>query len=127
MKNSKFDEMMIGKIGDAVEKAIMECMTGYKSPIPALIASSLEPHSAKNKQITDEAISDLVYAPLFKKELVTAIRSKLAKLLISKMEGAIEKQVQKLRADPATRAKITVAIDSVIENTITNPVQKGEA
>jgi len=44
------------------------------------------------------------------------MKRKLARVLITQFGGELEKSVNKLKSDPTTRAKITVAIDSVINN-----------
>ena len=51
----------------------------------------------------------------FRDALKDALNAKLAKTLISRMGGELEKQVNELKANPATRAKITLAINELIE------------
>jgi len=46
------------------------------------------------------------------------LHNKLAKVLISKMSGELEKKVNELKQDPTTRAKITLAINKVMEDVL---------
>ena len=48
------------------------------------------------------------------------MKRKLAKVLISQYGGEIEKTVGQLKANPTSRAKITMAIDSVMTDLTNN-------
>ena len=44
-----------------------------------------------------------------------ALNNKLAKVIVARMGGELEKQVNALKANPLTRAKITLAIEQCLE------------
>lgn len=42
-------------------------------------------------------------------------KHKIAKVMVGKMEGAVEKAADKLRNDPALRARMIIAIEEMIK------------
>ena len=117
---SSFDAMIVNKIGKAVEKAIMDNMTSYNSPIHKIVNNSVAKHEDKIIEITDKAVSGLFDSDSFKEGITQAVRSKLAKLLVSKIGGELERTVVKLKADTVSRAKMALAVDGVIKELLIN-------
>jgi len=65
-----------------------------------------------------EAFTAAVADDAFRAEIGAAIRSRLAKLLVERMGGEVEKAVNRLKSDPATRARITLAIDGAVASLV---------
>jgi hypothetical protein len=51
----------------------------------------------------------------FREQIATQIRHKLASVLVARFGGELEKQVNVLKSDPTTRARITLAIEEIIK------------
>lgn len=102
-----------------IDKALHETLTSYNSPLVEAVKSALSNEGEKLKSISQDAVSDLLNSAEFSKIMKEEMKRKLARVLISQFGGEIEKVVGKLKADPTTRAKMTIAIDGVI-NDLTN-------
>jgi len=94
--------------------ALGESLSRYNGPLPKLVDQVLEKHHSELYSLIDGEVVSLISSEEFKRSLKEALNQKLAKTLISRMGGEMESQINKLKADPTTRAKITVAIDRVI-------------
>ena len=66
--------------------------------------------------ILDKEVSQLIGGDGFRDLIKTELNKNLAKILIQKMGGELEKQVNTLKQNPQTRAKITLAISDIIES-----------
>jgi len=66
-------------------------------------------------RLISDGFAELLTAESFRVALKKAFNEKLAKVLVSRMGGEIEKQVNELKGNLVTRAKITTAINKVIE------------
>jgi hypothetical protein len=62
-----------------------------------------------------EGIKSALSDESFRDQIKAALRTKLAKVLIERFGGELEKQVNTLKSDPATRARITLAIEEIIK------------
>jgi hypothetical protein len=57
---------------------------------------------------------DRAFADDFRDKLRDAAAHKLARVVISKCEGEIEKRANEMRSDPAFRARLTLAVEAAI-------------
>lgn len=101
------------------EKAIVEAvgkeLTGYNKPLTNYVNEVLENHKSDFMSLIDNEVSTMLKAPEFKVALSKALNEKLAKVLVSRLGGELEKQVNELKSNPETRAKITLAISRIME------------
>ena len=108
------EKAVISAAQNAITKAITEELVGYNKPLSKLVNNSIDKHSVELSKIIDGEFSALLDSETFKASLKQALNEKLAKVLVGKMGAELEKQVTKLKQNPETRAKITLAISSVI-------------
>lgn len=109
---------LLGQCEKAISKCIVDSMGAYNSPLHSAVKDALSEHQSKLQIMASESVSDLVGSSEFKLLMQTEIKRKLAKALISQYGGEIEKTVAKLKQDPTSRAKMTVAIDAVMDDLI---------
>ena len=107
---------LIEQCKQTIDKALHEALTSYSSPLVSAVKDALFDESEKLKQISQAAVSDLLNSEEFALIMKEEMKRKLARVLISQFGGELEKSVNKLKSDPTTRAKITLAIDSVVNN-----------
>lgn len=99
----------------AINKAIVDSLVGYNGPLLKLCQKAIDAHERELYALINEEVASLVGARDFRVELKAALNAKLARTLIDRMGGEIEKRVNELKSDPTTRAKITLAIQKVID------------
>ena len=98
--------------------AIKDRMTGYGSPIDKMLSGVIEAQSGDLRTLLAETISAALGDANFRETIAAAVRQKLARVLIDRFGGELEKQVNQLKSDPVTRAKITLAIEEVVRQRI---------
>lgn len=99
-----------GGLGEAAKKAFTE----YNAPGMKLVGDAVTKNAGLLNELVTEAMIEAVRDPAFRAEFKAAMRSTLAKQLVQKFGGELEKSVNRLKSDPITRAKITAAIDEII-------------
>jgi len=114
-----------------LEKQVSHCITdglteaikarlaiGYgDSPLNKLVDSVVVSRLPEIRTTLENAI-DVSLKGDFKKNLQSAVEHKLARILVSKMEGEIEKRVCELRTNPEFRAKVTLAVTNLVETMV---------
>lgn len=107
------------EIINVAEKAIINAvekeLVGYNKPLSKFVNEVLESHKSDFLKIIDDEITAILNAESFRGALSEALNYKMARLLVSNLGGELEKQVNALKANPETRAKITIAISKVIQ------------
>lgn len=111
---------LLGQVEKALEKCIVGSMSAYSSPLNAAVKDALNDHKDQLHLMASESVSELINSVEFKVLMQTEIKRKLAKVLISQYGGEVERTVAKLKKDPTSRAKMTVAIDMVMNDLINN-------
>lgn len=109
------DKLLEHAIRDGIREGVKSKFTGYNKPLDALIESAIATHSGKFRVLLEDAIGSCVNDAEFRAEIATAVRHNLAKTLIQRFGGEIEKQVNVLKSDPTTRARITLAIEEIVK------------
>jgi len=114
MSTDTLESQVVQQARAAFREAIEKTLIGYNSPLNKIIEGVIGRNSLALDDLLSEAIAGLIRDAKFRQEMKDAARAKLAKLLIDKMGGEMEKQVNLLKSNPATRARITVAIEEVV-------------
>lgn len=114
------EKLLENAIRDGVREAVKSRFTSsYQNPIEPLIASALAKHAPALTAMLTEAIGSCLGDTAFREQVAESVRGLLAKQLVQKFGGELEKQVNQLKSDPATRAKITLAITDIVRERTT--------
>lgn len=111
--NLEKDILRIAKA--SIEESITSALSGYNGPLKELTQQVINKNAETlNALINDEFVS-LLDSQEFRRALGEALHAKLAKTLVSRMGGELEKRVNELQQNPTTRAALTLAVDRVIK------------
>jgi hypothetical protein len=105
---------LLGAVKSGLHAAIKDKLAGYNSPLEKLMANVVEQHAPELRALLVESISTAISDDGFRQAIRDGLRSKLGKILVERFGGELEKQVNLLKSDPVTRARITVAIEEII-------------
>ncbi len=112
------EKEILATIKQTIETSVVSELTGYNKPLSKLISRVVDDHDADLYTLINNEFSLLLSSKAFKKGIKDALNKKLATTLISRMGGELEKRVNELRANPSSRAKITLAIETIVDNEI---------
>ncbi len=110
------EQEIMDQVRKAIGQSIAQTLAGYDSPLKKVVEKVMKDHSAEIHELVGSAVASLLDSSDFKTSLQDAMRHKLAKTLVGKMDGAIEKQVNELRGNPVFRARLTTAIDDILKD-----------
>ncbi|MCK5444993.1 MAG: hypothetical protein KAI73_05170 [Rhodospirillaceae bacterium] len=110
------EQQILDTAKKAISEAIINQLTGYNSQLGKLCNNVIDANEQELYNLINDEFAALIKNDGFKDALREALNQKLAKILIGRMGGELEKQVNKLKANPETRAKVMTAISGVIED-----------
>ena len=113
---SELQQQILQSVNVAMGKAIESELTGYNKPLSLLTAKVIDSHQDELFNVIDCEVSQLIGGDNFRTVIKDQLNKKLAKILIDRMGGELEKQVNTLKQNPQTRARITLAISDIIES-----------
>jgi hypothetical protein len=110
------DELLTNAIRDGIREGIKSKLgNGYDSPLDKLVKATIEKHSGQFTSLLEDALASCLGNTEFRNDIATSVRHTLAKVLVQRFGGELEQRVNVLKSDPATRARITVAIDEIVK------------
>lgn len=109
------EKQVLHALYDGIRDGVKTKFSGYNSPLDKLLQSSLEIYSTAIRNLLESSIASCITDEKFREEIATAVRHKLASTLIQRFGGEMEKQVNVLKSDPTTRARITLAIEEIVK------------
>lgn len=114
------DKVIEDAVKDGIRKGIQCNMnSSYNNPFQKSIEETIAKHDKAFRDILSEALNSAIGDDPFREEIRMAVRKQLAKTLIARFGGELEKQVNTLKSDPTTRARITLAIDEILKERVT--------
>lgn len=116
MKNDPIisKEDVVDVVREALMSKVGKVLDGYSSPLDKIICSTIAEHEEELSAIIRQALALTLKDKQFVANVNTEFKHKIAKVLVGKMEGAVEKATEKLRANPTLRARLIVAIENII-------------
>lgn len=110
------DAAVIGAIQDAIRKGISDRLgSQYSSPLTKAIDDAVAVNQSEIQGLLSKAIKDCLDDDLFCKNVRDAARERLAKVLVQKFGGEIERRVNELKSDPTTRARIVLMLEEIVD------------
>jgi hypothetical protein len=111
----KLEQDILKAIQGSIGESIKSCLVDYNSPLNKLVESVVNSHTSELRDTIEYSFSKVIMSAEFKETVNNAFNHKLARILVDKLEGAIEKRVHELRSDPTIKAKMILAIEGIIK------------
>lgn len=99
----------------SISEAIVKNLTGYNGPLAKLCEQVMANNNAAMLTLVNGEVASLLSRESFRVALKEELNAKLARCLLKRIGGEIEKRVNELKANPETRAKITLAIQEAVK------------
>lgn len=110
------NKIIENSIRDGIREGIKAKLSAsYGSPLEDIIKRCLETNSKAFRDLFEGAIATCISDAAFVEEIRCSVRHVLAKTLVQRFGGELEKQVNVLKSDPTTRARITLAIEEIVK------------
>lgn len=121
--NINADKLLENALQDGIKEGVkVQLGSGYNSAISKLIENAIKDNEAELRKILSDSLKACFDDTTFRNDIAVSVRHTLAKTLISRFGGELEKQVNVLKSDPATRARITLAIEEIVKERCTATV-----
>lgn len=114
MAETPLEQQIADAAKGAVGQAVKASLTGYSSPLQKMVNEVVAERTDTIKSLLRDGLDSALNGSAFKKEIRDAFNHKLARTLMSKYEGEIEKQANALRQQPEFRARVVLAIEAVV-------------
>ncbi len=110
------------EVNDAIRGGIREGVSrvfnnNYNNPLTKVVDEAVQNKHGEFRKLIDSAIAGCLVDEDFTSSIKVAVRQQLAKILVQKFGGELERQVNALKSDPTTRARIVLALEEIVAKT----------
>ena len=113
----EYEQELLNAVRDGLRDGIKRKLSeNYNNPLDKILLSVLAQHRVDFEGLLGEAIESCVHDEAFREEIKSGARQTIAKVLVKRFGGELEKQVNALKSDPVTRARIVTAIDEIVKS-----------
>ena len=118
------EQDILGSVQSSIQKAIYESLTKYDSPLIQLVGVVVKENSVELKEIISSSFNEVIKRDEFKQAIVDGFSHKVARTIISNNDGLFEKVSNELKQDSVFKAKMALAVSSVVNECLEN--KKGD-
>jgi dihydroneopterin aldolase len=114
MRKITFD---IDELNEVAIKAIKDKMAASLNygEMNAIMNSAFEENKVHISEFVHEALGNIFTDKKYRRIIIEEFEHKVAKNLVGKLEGHVEKAVEVLRNDPTLRARMIIAIENIVK------------
>lgn len=110
------NKLMENAIRDGLREGIKDKLKQtYNNPLDKITTEAISRCGEEYKSMLGDALNACMNDKEFRQEIAVAVRHTLSKTLVARFGGELERQVNALKSDPATRARITLAIEEIVK------------
>lgn len=109
------EQEILEKLKTSISESVEKTLSGYSSPLTKLIEQVIQKHQNHVFGLIEDSLLGCLTLENSKKDIQDAISHKIARVLISKTEGEIEKVANELKQNPEFRAKLTLLISGLVK------------
>lgn len=109
------EQELASMVIDAVKHRFLNKLeTGYLSPLDKIIEETIQNNRESILAMLNGLLVNSLKSVEFKKTLQEEFNRKIAKTLISKVSGSVEKSVNQVMMNAETKAKLILAITNIV-------------
>lgn len=109
------EQQILNEAKAGIAESIKKELTGYNKPLSTLTSKVLEEYEPQLRSIFKKSMDKIINDPSFEKEIHSALNHKVAKVLVSQLEGSVDKAVNAIKNDPMMKSRMILAIERIIE------------
>lgn len=106
---------------NAITTALATAMTGYGSPLTKYATNVVAKYQNSLEAIFDDAVREGIKTDEFKARVRDVMITKIAKTMISGVDGSIDKTINLMKQDQVFRSRLTLSVNTLVEEFLAQP------
>jgi hypothetical protein len=105
---------VIKSLNSAVQIAFTSALAGYNSPLQKYVINVVEKYQESIEATFDVVLSEAIQTAEFKERVREVLLHKVAKTMISGIDGSVDKTVNQMKQDAIFRSRLTLAVNGLV-------------
>lgn len=99
----------------AINKAFTDALGGYNSPLQKYALNVVAKYQSSIEAVFDEVVKESINTDEFKQRVREVLLHKIAKTMISGIDGSVDKTVNAMKQDSIFRSRLTLSVNSLVD------------
>ena len=104
----------------SVSKAFTDALGGYNSPLQKYALNVVQKYQSSIEGVFDEVVKEAIKTDSFRERVREVLLHKIAKTMISGIDGSVDKTINQMKQDAIFRSRLTLCVNNLVEEFI-NP------
>lgn len=101
-------------VHSSIQKAFNDALGGYGSPLQKYALNVVAKYQASIEGVFDEVVKEAIKTDEFKQRVREVLLHKIAKTMISGIDGSVDKTINQMKQDAVFRSKLTLAVNGLV-------------
>lgn len=106
---------VLAAVQASIFKALSESMTGYSSPLVKYAQNVVQKYQTEIEGTFDDVVKEAIRTDDFKIRVREVLLNKIAKTMISGVDGSIDKTINLMKQDAIFRSRLTLSVNSLVD------------
>lgn len=111
---------IVQAIRGAILKTFTDSLGGYQSPLQKYALNVVQKYQTSIESLFDDVVSEAIKTDEFRQRVREVLLHKIAKTMISGIDGSVDKTVNQMKQDTIFRSRLTLAVNGLVEEFLTN-------
>ena len=113
---SEVERLVLNTVRDALLSGIAKMLdSGYSQPVGKIVEAVVTKHRAEIERRVESLILDALQSPRFDVAVREEFERKVAKVLIARCSGSVEKSINDVMQNPSLRARLVLAVEGIVK------------
>lgn len=105
---------VFSSIHKAMEKALVDALGGYNSPLQKYAINIVAKYQPQIEATFDQVVSEAIKTDQFKERVREVLLHKIAKTMISGIDGSVDKTINQMKQDAVFRSRLTLSVNTLV-------------
>jgi Fe2+ transport system protein B len=110
------EEEVIKATQSAISKSFNDTLGGYNSPLHKYAVNVVSKYQSSIEGVFDEVVSEAIKTDEFKQRVREVLLHKIAKTMISGIDGSVDKTINQMKQDAVFRSHLTLAVNKLVND-----------
>lgn len=102
-------------VHSSIQKAFNDALGGYNSPLQKYALNVVAKYQTNIENVFDEVVKEAIKTDEFKQRVREVLLHKIAKTMISGIEGSVDKTINQMKQDSVFRSRLTLSVNSLVD------------
>jgi transposase-like protein len=105
---------VVNAVHASISKAFNDALSGYNSPLQKYALNVVAKYQTSIESVFDDVVKEAIKTDEFKQRVREVLIHKIAKTMISGIDGSVDKTINQMKQDAVFRSRLTLSVNNLV-------------